>query len=401
MSVASFKTLPTDLDARVNYPKKDQNGDVCAIIKVVTTETGFSWDGDQLGITKVEKKTGEYWLYVPFGAKKLTIKHDQLGVLRDYRYPESIQKASVYELVLVSGKVTTAVIPVDPVWLTVRSLPDGADIYIDDMLKGSAPYSLKLLPGKHSYRVEKERYHSTAGNIDITGQEKDGKRDLPIELKPAFGTILINTLPEQGATVIMDNTETGKTTPFSMKIVNSGTHKITVKKEFFQPKSIELTVKDGEITEKTITLSSNAADVTVNAQNGAEIFIDGKYVASGFYQGKLPAGVITFEAKKEGYYPDKQNRDIAVGESATINLSIQPRVGNADIVSTPIDAKVFVNGEPKGTTPITLKNLMIGNYALKIEKEGFFGSTLDLTISENKTTEWTRRSKKSPSAGAN
>ena len=56
ISVLSFKVLPTDLDARVNFPVRDQNGDVCALIKVVTTETGFNWDGDQLGIMKVENK---------------------------------------------------------------------------------------------------------------------------------------------------------------------------------------------------------------------------------------------------------------------------------------------------------------------------------------------------------
>ena len=95
ISVESFKSLPSDLSARVNFPQKDQNGDLCAIIKVVTTETGFNWEAGQLGIVKAEKKTGEYWIYVPFGAKRLTIKHNQLGVLRDYFYPEPIEKACV------------------------------------------------------------------------------------------------------------------------------------------------------------------------------------------------------------------------------------------------------------------------------------------------------------------
>ena len=44
LSVKSFNKLANDLDARVNEPKKDQNGDVCAIIKVVTTQTGFSFE---------------------------------------------------------------------------------------------------------------------------------------------------------------------------------------------------------------------------------------------------------------------------------------------------------------------------------------------------------------------
>jgi len=387
LSVASFKSLPNDLDARVNFPKKDQNGDVCAIIKVVTTETGFSWDGDQLGITKVESKVGEYWLYVPYGAKRLTIKHPQLGLLRDYRYEEAIQKATVYELVLISGKVTTSIVPAAPVWLTIRSNPAGADVYINGVLKGITPLPVKLLPGKHIYRVEKPMYHIAAGTAEITGMEKDGKRDLPLELKPAFGSINIYTSPLQGATVLIDDTETGKTTPFSMPKIKSGTHKITVRKDNFQPKSVELLIKDGQLTEDTIALSSTGVYVTLNASNDADIYIDGAVVGRGTYQGQIPAGVSTFEAKKEGYYSDKKDKDLAVGESITINLAVQPIVGSLDVVSSPMDATVFLNGEQKGTTPITLKNLMVGKYELKLEKEGYFGSLNDITITENKTAE--------------
>ena len=50
ISVKSFRKLETDLDARVTEPIKDQNGDLCAIIKVQTTQSGFYFDGGQLGI---------------------------------------------------------------------------------------------------------------------------------------------------------------------------------------------------------------------------------------------------------------------------------------------------------------------------------------------------------------
>ncbi|MEI7831181.1 MAG: PEGA domain-containing protein [Prolixibacteraceae bacterium] len=387
ISVASFKSLPTDLDARVNFPKKDQNGDVCAIIKVVTTETGFSWDGDQLGITKIEKKTGEYWLYVPFGAKKLTIKHDHLGVLRDYRYEEAIQKATVYELILVSGKVATTVIPVAPVWLTIRSNAEGADIYINGVLKGITPLAVKLMPGKYTYRVEKSMYRKNAGAIEISGKEKEEKKDLFVELLPAFGTVKINSLPETGATVLIDDVETGKSTPFVGEQIKSGTHLITIKKNFFQPKSIEVIVKDGETTEHTITLASIAANVTISTQPSADIFIDGKFIANGSYQGKIPAGVSTFEARKEGYYPDKKDQDISVGETVSINLAVQPKLGSMDVVSNPMDAKVFLNGQEKGITPLTLQDLTTGDYELKLEKKGFAPIVKTITIAENKTTE--------------
>lgn len=386
LSVKRFEKISNSLDARVNEPKKDPDGNLCAIIKVLTTHKGFSFDNGQIGIVSVVEKPGEIWVYVPRDTKRLTITHQYLGSIRNYSIPVSIEKATVYEMELITGSVETIVKPLDPVFLTIRSTPEGADLYVNDILKGSTPCSVKLLPGKYTYRVDKALYNPSAGSIIITGQEKDGKTEKTIVLKPAFGTIKINTLPV-GATVFLDNEETGKTTPFTMTKVKSGSHRITVKKDLYQPQNIEAIVTDGGLFEKTIKLTTNASNVTVNAQNDADIFIDGKLVGKGAYQGLIPSGVVTFEAKKNGYYTDKKNQDIAVGDSATINLNPQPIIGRLEVVSTPLDADIYLNGEKKGTTPLPIPNLMVGKYELRLEKEGYFGKLIDITITENKTTE--------------
>ena len=41
----------------------DQNGERAALIKIVTTERGFSFDGGTLGIVATEEHTGEIWLF--------------------------------------------------------------------------------------------------------------------------------------------------------------------------------------------------------------------------------------------------------------------------------------------------------------------------------------------------
>ena len=74
ISVKSFRKLESDMSARIDAKKIDQNGDVCAIVKVVSIQTGFSWEPDGLGIVGAIPKVGEYWLYVPFGAKR-TLAH--------------------------------------------------------------------------------------------------------------------------------------------------------------------------------------------------------------------------------------------------------------------------------------------------------------------------------------
>lgn len=132
---------------------------------------------------------------------------------------------------------------------------------------------------------------------------------------------------------------------------------------------------------------SNAVLVKIATHPLADIYIDNNFVGNGIFQGKVPAGVATFEARKEGYYNDKKDMEITAGDAVTVNLSVQPKLGSIDIVSNPLDAKVTLNGEEKGITPLTLQNLLIGNYELRIDKKGFVGSKKTIFISENKTTE--------------
>ena len=104
ISVISFKLLETDLTANTRgTERRDQNGDKAALIKIVTPERGFRYDGGSLGIVGTEEKTGEIWLYVPPRAQKLTISHQVFGVMRDYYYPTSIQGGRTYEMLLDIG----------------------------------------------------------------------------------------------------------------------------------------------------------------------------------------------------------------------------------------------------------------------------------------------------------
>ena len=108
LAVKSFRLLQHDTTANsAGTSKIDQNGEVCALIKVVTTETGFTFDIGSLGVTDTKQDVGEIWVYVPRGAKRITIKHPRLGVLRDYYFNMPIQGGLTYELVLISGTVKT------------------------------------------------------------------------------------------------------------------------------------------------------------------------------------------------------------------------------------------------------------------------------------------------------
>jgi hypothetical protein len=51
--------------------------------------------------------------------------------------------------------------------VTVSSMPDGADVYVDDNFVGNAPATLKLLPGKHTVKVQQDGYKAWTKDVSV------------------------------------------------------------------------------------------------------------------------------------------------------------------------------------------------------------------------------------------
>ena len=99
-SVQSFRALEWDLDARSTKPIRDQNGKKAALIKVITSAEDLDFDVGLMGVVAVNREVGETWVYVPEHVRKITIRHKDFGVIRDYVFPEPIESAVTYEMVL-------------------------------------------------------------------------------------------------------------------------------------------------------------------------------------------------------------------------------------------------------------------------------------------------------------
>jgi len=108
--VKSFTCLPMDMAARKEQ-RIDQNGNIAALIRVKTNNEGFTFDGGIMGIVDIKQESGEVFVWVPSHSRKLTIRHPQLGVLRDYYYPIEIEGGKTYELCLSTGIVSAQVSP--------------------------------------------------------------------------------------------------------------------------------------------------------------------------------------------------------------------------------------------------------------------------------------------------
>lgn len=168
MSVVYFQPDETDLTANTaGTIVLDQNGDKSALIKIETNEFGFSFDTGSLGVVKTEQHTGEIWLYVPEGVKRLSISHPVYEKIRRYELGMSVQKARTYVMKLrVEKPANTNTGGLGTI--NVKTVPDGAEVYIDNISIGKAPLSFsKLMPGKHLVTIKKEGYYDYESSVNV------------------------------------------------------------------------------------------------------------------------------------------------------------------------------------------------------------------------------------------
>lgn len=383
IAVKSFRRLENDLDARVTAPIKDFNGDQSAIIKVVTTQSGFSFDCGQIGIVKTVIKPGEIWVYVPYGAKRMTISHPQLGLLRDYQFPESTEKATVYELVLLSGKIEQVITEgITTQWVMINPEPADAMIYIDDLFVKCGVYQAKLKPGSYTYRVEAPSHHSDAGKFEVV----DKKVERNIKLKPAIGSFAISSKPEAGAKVIIDGKLQSSVTPYNTEALGSGEHTVQVVKEMYLPLTKKVTIVDGAVTPIEFELQPNFAQITITTPNNAMLYINNEKKCTGTFSGRLSPTIYSLEARIDKHRSAKMDVELKAGEMKTIDLQPTPIYGSLDIMTTPPGANIIIDGKDYGTTPNSVDKLLIGDYKVTLTKTGFANSDKTITIEDGKSS---------------
>ena len=324
ISVTSFKPLPNDLTANLAGTQvKDQNGEVAALIKVVTTQTGFTFEGGMAGIVKTKQEVGEIWVYVPHGIQKITIKHPQLGVLRDYFFPCAIDAARTYEMVLASGEVRTVVTQdAGGSFLALTVEPKNASVYINGELQqidDNGELMVMLPYGEHQYRIEANGYMNEAGVIAV-GKETMTKA---IRLKSALATLKINSTTP-GADIIVNNQKRG-TGSWSGSLT-AGMYLIECQKPGYHSYQTSITLAKQE--EKALTipaLTAKYGSIVVSVKPiGAEVWMDGALLGTspGVFSNVL-ATKHTIEVKKAGYQTLRKTFELAEGEKNTIDGALE------------------------------------------------------------------------------
>ncbi|MDR3367179.1 MAG: PEGA domain-containing protein [Prevotellaceae bacterium] len=387
LAVESFARDDSDQSARIKEKRTDQNNKVCAIIKIETPLLlkDFTFDVGMAAVEHTEQRTGEIWLWLSPGVRKLTIQHAHLGVVRNYPLSEALKEATVYIMRLRSGSVRTVVEDnVQLQYIEVECNVAGATIKIDNEkpeVFTNGKFSKAVSYGKHRYTVEAPMYHPESGIREVTVEKS---APLTVELRPQFGQLTINTTPEPGAEVFIDDEKRGKS-PLTIGRLKSGTHKIRVVKPQFLPAEQKQTIADGATESLTLTMQPNFAVITLTAPDGGDIYINDEKKATAQWKGRLTPGPYKVEVRKPSHRSSVKAITSEAGKNETIRLAAPtPIYGALNVKEKNVKADIFIDGKKYGKTPNIIKNLLVGKHFVELRAEGYKPSLQEVEVREGK-----------------
>lgn len=240
MKVVSFKPLEFCSDATsVTGRKLDQNGKVCALIKVVPPDKDLSFENGALDVIASQLKPGEWWVWIPQGSRNFTISHPDYTPIRRYdfeNYP--IESGRCYELVLSTPKkqVEASVASTPKCTLSIKSDTNGDSVYINDSLVGPTPFTILLSSGSYNVKVKHEEYEQEETVVI--------NKEYYLEKVFKFGRTYYITTDKMNDAVYIDNRYKG-VTPHDYNL-SYGNHVIKVQRRDGKYNEMELEVKPVE-----------------------------------------------------------------------------------------------------------------------------------------------------------
>lgn len=271
--------------------------------------------------------------------------------------------------------------------LEVTTFPQKSRISIDGVFEGYSPLKKEMfLSGSHTIKAETDLYHDEI--LDFHLEDGENKK-IKLDLKQAFGELVVNSKPE-GAKVFIDEKEVGET-PYKNSQTLSKVYKIRLENRFYSNVTRSVEVKDAQKTEIDLVMDMNVGILNVSAES-SDIYVNGKNSGNGNVKLNLSAGNYTIVAKKQ-YYKDAQEQIyLSVGEEKSVKLNPEPILGSLSVISKPFNSKganIYIDGQNTGKKTPSVFPYIIGDHNLLLKHSEFLDSNESFSLREGEKKEIT------------
>ena len=297
----------------------------------------------------------------------------------------------------------------------IRTNPDRAFIHIDREA-GMLAEDFELKEGRHAIRIEKNGYERK-DTVIVLGRDID-KQDTEFyfNLTPTFATVSVSIKPEEGysfdAHPVLDisgnkvNLRPGAINSFNVDRdifyyelyegnlipLHPGQYVLTVAANGFIPQSRDISVSKATSSDYEFVLTPVCGTLSISDEEyaqGATILLDSKEIGTVPMEGiRIKSGKHTLSFLKDGYMTEQPEYSIVIPENKEANFKVSMhRYSAYTYASYPEYCKVYLDGEPRGTTPVRIV-LDEGEHTVRFEKRGYYpyekSVRTDFSISEHR-----------------
>jgi len=273
--------------------------------------------------------------------------------------------------------------------LTISMLPDfgnfvvttnpeiHASVSIDGIsYPGTTPFSQeKLLPGRHTLRLSKEMYLTYEQEFTIN---KGKMTTVTAKMQPNFANLTVNARP--GDDIFIDRQKKGSGT-YNGRLLK-GVHIIEIKHANYYPESRQITIVPGHALTETFTLKPKTGTLSVmTTPIGTTVYLNGENKGqSPLFINNLIMGTYTLRLQKQGYATLQKQVNISENKTTALKETL-PDAVNVQITSQPAGAKLYIDGQYKGVTPLTTP-LSFATHRFKLQKEKYKDFEINKTITQ-------------------
>jgi len=265
-------------------------------------------------------------------------------------------------LVLPGSRLTAQSRPAE---VYITSTPPGAEITINGKTAGVTPLTLPAVAtGRHLLSASLRGYRTIYQTLEPSGGERNV---LDLKLEPLHGLLLVHSTPA-GARVEINGVDRGST-PVLVSDLPYGVHRAQITRSGYLPKQLDIAI-EGRIPKRVeTTLTSDTATVSVKTTPpGAEVALDGiRQGASPCEVANVRTGEVKLGITARGHHPFEETLALQAGEVRQIDISLRPLPSSLRITTTPPGARIVLNDQYRGRTPLDVAPLSAGTYELRAE----------------------------------
>ena len=298
LTIKSFTEQTNDLTARSN-PRDDLNGNPSALVKVRMAVDNATFKGMVIG--DVDYRNGEYYVYMPEGAKRLSVYAPNYLVLdvkfEDYGVGMLVGKTTYLLIINKTGEMEMSTLKNILFQLTPKDATLTLNGAKQNVENGSA--KIQLPNGTYRYAVSSKYYQTKEATFTVT----DGMDNAPINinLEKSKSKLSVSSSPSD-AEVFLANKRIG-VTPLTDYAVEAGKYNLRIVKNGYDAVSQTLDIVDANPVSVQKNLSSMIHFKVHPVPAHAKVYIDGQLLTgTSPYSVERPAGSYKLKATASEYY---------------------------------------------------------------------------------------------------